>query len=286
MEIHAMSSLLRSRLAPLRFVSLCLVLLAAVPSTMAQPANDDFDNAIVVAEPLPFTSNVDTSSATVAADDPTIYNAATTVWYCYTPSATGYIQANTFGSDYDTIIGVFTGQRGSLNLVTSNDDSGSLQSRVNFLATAATTYWFMVGSWNGTPGGNLVFTVQQGQAPADVTLTINPTGSVTPKTGIATVGGTITTTSLIYVYEVDVFAKQRSGRGNIIASAFVPINAEVDTSWDWSAQLQDPNGGLFVGGKANVSATLFYLDLGTGEFQVVTTEQVVQLKGGKGGKGG
>ena len=61
------------------------------------------------------------------------------------------IEANTFGSNYDTTLSVYTGSRGSLMQLACNDDSGSLQSRIRFDAVAGTTYYFMVSSFSFFP---------------------------------------------------------------------------------------------------------------------------------------
>src|SRR4051812_21048306 len=47
-----------------------------------------------------------------------------TVWYSYTPTTSGPITANTCKSDFDTVLGVYTGSTAqTLQLVNSNDDS-------------------------------------------------------------------------------------------------------------------------------------------------------------------
>ena len=91
------------------------------------------------------------------------------MWYQFTPSEDIRINANTFGSDYDTGIAVFTGTRGALSLVLCNDDAMTgefVQSNLNFDAVAGTTYYFMVGSCCGSDGGNLVFNVDVGRREA------------------------------------------------------------------------------------------------------------------------
>ena len=124
------------------------------------PANDDFDDAIVIT--TLFTDNLNTSEATTAADDPIPSCAeggqGPTVWYAFTPSHSKRIEVNTFGSDYDTDLVVYTGTRGDLTEIACNDDAGnSVQSKVVFDAVAGETYFIMVGAFASGPGGNLVF---------------------------------------------------------------------------------------------------------------------------------
>jgi hypothetical protein len=136
------------------------IYLATAPAAIAQaPANDDFDSATVIGS-LPFTDSINTSEATTAADDPECAGNGHTVWYAFTAPADMGIEANTFGSDYDTTLSVYTGSRGALTQIACNDDAAdSLQSRVRFNATAGVTYFFMVGSFFDDPGGNLDFAV-------------------------------------------------------------------------------------------------------------------------------
>ena len=134
---------------------------ASSVQTLSAPANDDFDNAIVIAKP-PFTNSVNTSDATTAADDPVPSCAAEgqgpTVWYAFTASHRKRIEANTFGSDYDTDLVVYTGTRGDLTEIACNDDAGNtVQSQVVFSAVAGETYYIMVGAFASGPGGDLTF---------------------------------------------------------------------------------------------------------------------------------
>jgi len=98
--------------------------------------NDDFDSATLI-DALPFTDNLDTTQATWADDDPQDCTSNGSVWYAFTPGTDMAIEATTFGSDYDTVLSVYTGSRGALNLVPGacNDDYDGLQSRVVFNAS-------------------------------------------------------------------------------------------------------------------------------------------------------
>jgi hypothetical protein len=136
--------------------------MGALPvGSASAPANDDFDNAIVVTHPG-FTSSVNTTDATTAADDPVPSCAnggqGPTVWYAYTPSSGKRIEINTVGSDYDTDLAIYTGSRGDLTEVLCNDDAGDgVQSKVVLDAVARETYYIMVGAFASGSGGNLVF---------------------------------------------------------------------------------------------------------------------------------
>ena len=91
--------------------------------------NDDFDAPTEITMGLlPFTDTIiDITRASKDIDDPPITACETgqgdySVWYTFTPAASGAIEIDTFGSDYDTVVAVWTGSRTNLNSVDCNDD--------------------------------------------------------------------------------------------------------------------------------------------------------------------
>jgi metal-sulfur cluster biosynthetic enzyme len=139
--------------------------------TPTGPANDDFDNAIVVPEPLPYTNNQSTVDATAELGEPLLTTDCgiyeddmdTTVWYKYTPTVSQPLAADTLGSSHDTRLAVHTGATvDTLTLIGCNDDApGSTQSEVTFAANAGTSYYFQVDGYDGATG-DLVFNLQAG----------------------------------------------------------------------------------------------------------------------------
>ena len=131
----------------------------------APPGNDAFVDATAVTEPLPFTDAQDTSEATLEVGEPALGDECGssvdhTVWYSYAPSADATVSANTFGSDFDTVLGVWEGtDLGSLTLVGCNDDRRDLQSAVVFLAAAGSEYRIQIGGYGGD-SGSLEFKVR------------------------------------------------------------------------------------------------------------------------------
>src|ERR1041384_2678777 len=144
---------------------LILLTLAAVATARAQaPVNDEFTTAVVIPS-LPYAASENTPFATVAPDDPLCGGRGTTVWFSFTPTTNLTIEANTFGSDYDTTLSAYTaGTLGLLSQVFCNDDaSNTPQSQVRFSAGAGITYQFLAGSFAGGHGGNLVSQVNPGR---------------------------------------------------------------------------------------------------------------------------
>lgn len=131
----------------------------------AAPSNDNFANPVIVAPAaLPFSQTVDTATATTEVGEPVdapVHCAVVgkTVWYRFTPTASGVYQARTTGSSFDTVLAVFTGSSvGSLNLRECSDDTSSTkQSRLQFSATAGTAYHIQLGGFDSLSGSaNLV----------------------------------------------------------------------------------------------------------------------------------
>jgi len=88
--------------------------------------NDDCANAALV-DTLPFHVSVNTGAATRDAVEPSLScdygNRTHTVWYTLTPSVGGKLDISTAGSNYSTVIGVFTGSCGSLQEIACTTNS-------------------------------------------------------------------------------------------------------------------------------------------------------------------
>ncbi len=234
------------------------------------PPNDDFNNATVIAS-IPFSVSEDASTATTAPDDPFCFGANQTLWFTFTPNTNIRLEANTFGSNYDTTLSVYTGTRGALTSIACNDDAGgTLQSRVRFDAVAGTTYHFMVSSLSPVSSTALVFNLLQAPPPFTFVPSVSQFGSVDPTTGTATINGTITCSQPAFVSISGQLKQVRAGTPiSGFFFAFVACNGA--TPWSVTVQTQPAlfhgrSVALFVGGKANVSASAFAFDPDTGEF--------------------
>jgi hypothetical protein len=138
------------------------------PTAVPAPPNDAFAAATTVSSfPAQFTAT--TTGATTEAGEPTTLNCAgttkiigKTVWYTFTAPGTANLTIDTLGSNYDTILAVYSGSAiGGLTQVACNDDfiASSTQSRVNVALAAGVTYKVQVGGFVGNTGinaGNLV----------------------------------------------------------------------------------------------------------------------------------
>jgi hypothetical protein len=125
------------------------------------PANDSFVNAIVLTGTAPFTSGTN-EGATKEPGEPRHggANGGKSVWWRWTAPVTTTITITTDGSDFDTVLGVYTGNAVSaLNLIAGDDDSGiGLDSKVMFNAVAGTTYSIAVDGF-GADSGNISLSI-------------------------------------------------------------------------------------------------------------------------------
>ena len=137
----------------------------ATPTGSSAVPNDLCSTATTVMS-LPYSATTAVTAATTSSSDPTPScgnrSRAKSVWYRYTPTFSRIVTADTFGSNYDTILSLYTGSCGALQPVLGacNDNAnGTLQSRITFTAWAQRTYYFMVTSSTGS-GTTSVFNMR------------------------------------------------------------------------------------------------------------------------------
>lgn len=86
------------------------------------------------------------------------------VWWTWTPAVSGLYKVSTAGSNFDTLVGIYTGTTVSaLTLVGSNDNdpAGGSTSSVTFNASAGTAYQIAVDGYNGA-SGNIALNISPG----------------------------------------------------------------------------------------------------------------------------
>jgi len=127
------------------------------------PAPNDDCGTPVVATSLPFTSAVDTTSATTAASDPLSScgspgtQDSNSVWYKFTAASNGTAHVTTFGSTYDTVLTAYTGTCATPTKVACNDDAGlRTQSDATFGVTAGTSYLMEVTEYGAVGSGGIL----------------------------------------------------------------------------------------------------------------------------------
>lgn len=255
------------------FLALALTITGASPALAAPPANDDFNSATTVTEPLPFNDAISTVEATTAGDDPDCFGQGPTVWYSFTASQDMSVQANTFGSDYDTTLAVYTGSQGNLTQLDCNDDFNGLQSAVTLNAVANQTYYFMVGAFGSGSGGNLSFTVREPPEPVTIELQLDATGSF-DKPGNAYLRGTLTCSRPVLV-ELAADVTQPVGKRSIFGFSETFVDCNGETRWELTVPGEN---GRFAGGQATVNVLASAFDFETGTAVEAFVSGTVRLK--------
>ncbi|MEY2428068.1 MAG: hypothetical protein QOJ40_953 [Verrucomicrobiota bacterium] len=144
------------------------------PSCVSAPINDNFANAVTVAA-TPFTYLEFNNCASKETGEPSHAGniGGRSVWFNWTPSANQTGVITTKGSNFDTLLAVYTGNTvSSLSCVASNDDiifGTYQQSYVSFAAFAGVTYRIAVDGYNYNDGS--------GAAVGTVILNVNPAGN-------------------------------------------------------------------------------------------------------------
>lgn len=125
------------------------------------PAGNDACAGATVITAVPYSDAVDVSAATGDPGDPnhTCGFTGTTgsVFYKWVAPADGILRADTLGSNYDTVLSVFTGTCGALTSQACNDDTYLGLSEIALLVTAGTALTFMISDYGSAPNHILVF---------------------------------------------------------------------------------------------------------------------------------
>lgn len=123
------------------------------------PINDNLLNAQSVGSGNTFTRSGSILNATAQSGEPALagLSATRSVWFTYTAPANGRLVVDTVGSDFNSVLGVYSGTVGvfsSLKLLAANDDiaTGNLQSSVSLPVTSGTTYIIKVDGRKSSSG--------------------------------------------------------------------------------------------------------------------------------------
>lgn len=126
------------------------------------PANNDFADRISLSSGSTSTTGSNTGADKEAGEPNHTSSGGASVWWSWTATSSARVTITTFGSNYDTMLGVYTGNAvNALSTVRSNDDAGgTLQSRVRFFPTPGVTYHIAVDGYNGA-NGNISLNISQ-----------------------------------------------------------------------------------------------------------------------------
>ncbi len=119
----------------------------------AAPANDNFDDAMVLTGTSGTAATVNNFKATKETGETLPQSTDHSVWYEWTAPFAGVAVFDTFGSGFDTVLGVMKGSGlDNLTTVVSNDDYLKGESRVPFTTTAGAVYRIFAGGFVANTG--------------------------------------------------------------------------------------------------------------------------------------
>jgi hypothetical protein len=234
----------------------------------AAPANDNIANATVLTT-FPFTDQFNTEGATTEAGEPGDCGTPShTVWYKFESGTASYVMTvSTAGSDYPASMGLYTGSPGSLEVRicvppnttmtfgTSPGETWYVQVSGQFLGGTTTG-----GGGAGFDFGNLVFNADAKQiVPITVSLSVNPTATVSRAGDTVVVSGTLTcsrtSSATVSVTVTQVFA------GRLVATGGGSDQFECGTSpTGWTATVTDSSFVRFGPGNATFDASAYASD--------------------------
>ncbi len=143
-------------------MALCTLIVLLTPSgaSAAPPSNDNFADRRQISS-IPYSDQKNTSDATLEDEEPVpscIYNPGRTIWYEYTPTTSGVLQADNLQSNFLYVaIAVWEGQSlDTLRELVCSDRSGGWGAVAYLPVTAGSTYFFQVAGFN-EEGGSLNF---------------------------------------------------------------------------------------------------------------------------------
>jgi len=166
--------------------------LTATGSAISQaPANDMADFPTNLGNGVSFTQSGSILGATAQSGEPALAGlpATRSVWFRYTAPANGRLVVDTVGSDFNSVLGVYSGTSGvfsSLKLLAANDDiaTGNLQSSVSLPVTSGTTYIIKVDGRKSSTGsytlrGTFSLPLPSCPAPATASFTMTKVAGTT-----------------------------------------------------------------------------------------------------------
>jgi hypothetical protein len=231
------------------------LMLPNMQTALAAPPNNDALRHAIEIDHVPFVHREDTSEAT--ASGPRFCGNNSSVFFSFTPAEDVSLQADTFGSDYDTVLSVFTGTHSTVNQIACNDDAAALLSAVRFDARADTTYYFQISSCCGSGedniGGHLEFGLTEVPT-ASPQATVSFTASLLPG-HIVRLRGTVSCNERLVV---EVFGTMRQLNGDFVAKAFFDslLACDANKAGSFTRYLDTETSAAFDEGPASIRRAL------------------------------
>lgn len=244
-------------------------------SAQAQPSNDESTAATDILTPLPYEDDLTTFDATRAFTDPPCFAEERSVWYVYQAKRDIRLDANTFGSNYDTTLSAYRGTPSEENQLACNDDAQGLQSQIRIDVFDGETIYFMVSTYRNEIGRNLAFQVAEAPPPLIVDLEIDSRGYTSTVTGTATLRGRL---HCSVPTPIDLSGRliQQVGPLDVFRGTFAQSVGDCFGSIPWQVDILAD--GPFNPGLAGAEATARYFDPDLDQVVEVDAGELVSLE--------
>jgi hypothetical protein len=212
------------------------------PPPPTPPANDNFANAQAISG---CSGNVTGTNVGATEEhgepshDPAGATGVGSVWYQWQAPSDSSVTITTIGSDYDTLLGVYTGTSvNNLTVIAKNDDidtrGGNYQSSVTFTASAGTVYKIAVDGYPDDQSiGNIKLNWNASTCSAQTTPTItwNNPADITYGTALSSTQLNATAnTSGSFAYTPPFGTFLNAGNGQTLSVTFTPADTTNFTS--------------------------------------------------------
>ncbi len=128
-----------------------------VEEAAAQPTNDDLADAVDITS-LPYSDSATNIDATIEDDEAGVGHAS--VWWSFTPSDDGTLVVDTYGSNINTTLSIWTGAGHPLEEQAYNRNAGNtVQSELGAVVAAGTTYYVRVAGTTSSQQGDITLNV-------------------------------------------------------------------------------------------------------------------------------
>lgn len=191
-----------------------LITVAALPGlAFAAPPDNDLPAGAIAITAIPAQVAQDTTEATTSTDNVGCGSDGTdqaSVWYTLTLAEATAVQIDASSSSYRVGINAFAGAPTAEALFDCREQTLRLD------AAAGTTYYLMFADIDGAAnGGQLDVTLDVAPPPIELALTVDSSGKVNPKTGEATITGTVMCSTATSDAAVDAELREPMGRFTI-----------------------------------------------------------------------
>ena len=233
--------------------------LTATGSPLSQaPANDMAEFSTNLGNGVSFTRSGSILGATAQSSEPALARlpATRSVWFTYTAPATGRLVVDTIGSDFNSVLGFYSGTVGvfsSLKLLAANDDiaTGNLQSSVSLPVTSGTTYIIKLDGRKSSSGSYTLrgtFSTPLPSCPAPATASFTMTkiaGTTTYRPSVTWSAVTGPVGYPVTAYEVQLmYAGQAVVNSGSLSAATLSWNGAVLSKLGYTARVRAIAGSI------------------------------------------